>query len=362
VTVEAPAEIATSYVYEATIKGFYNNCNADEKQGAPLTFNFHDCQGNGPTCEVQIVSQQQISQDPPEIKIQFAIHPLAGMGTVYLRGSMGNAESVPFCEQDALIQFKCCLKAPEDRLVILYTDPENVETIAPEAVVDLWVDPIEDGGCPPFSWMLDGPGTLEVSNDKVGATYKAPKEDEYDTCEGAKITITVMDACGTQDELKMSINAIRTNDIAYRRMRVINHGVGGSWCNNCPAYHWLYRFHYVFGWTWGWDNYNCAGDYVGWQWGNNCNFCLSHSGYQISDGCEAMGTEGRDCGLFGEPGEDYPCCGSRSKTVCRGHYWSSICPGGPSPAELRCATCGLVLDCRSEWLKTHKCCPGALPN
>ena len=360
VIVQAPAEVATSYVYEATIKGFYYDCNAEEKQGAPLTFSFHDCLGNGPYCDVEIISQQQISQGPPEIKIQFGINPLAGTGTVYLKGKMGNPESVPFCEQDALIQFNCCLKEPEDRLVILYTEPEDVETIGPEDVIDLWVEPEIDGGCAPFQWELDGPGTLEVSEDTTAATYTAPKEDEYDTCAGAKVTITVTDLCGGQDQVMMSINAVRTNDIAYRVVRVIDEGVGGSWCNNCIGHHWMYKFHYLFWFSWGFDNYNCAGDYVGWSGGGSHHtFCLSHSGSQISSGCEAMGTEGRDCWLFGE--EPY-CCGLRSTTYCRGAYWSNICPGGPSPPELMCASCGQVLDCRSEYLKTHKCCPGALPD
>jgi len=361
VLANAPSTIATSLVYQATVKGWYHDCTPTERSMAPLTYWFHDCNGNGPICEVGMWNVQEISENPPEYRFDFAVNPLAGSGTVILSVQMGSGEDdVPYCRYDQLISFNCCLKVPEDRLVILYTSPENVETIAPEEVVDLWVDPLEDGGCPPFTWALDGPGKLEVSEDTTAATYTAPKEEEYDTCVGAKVTITVTDACGTEDEVKMSVNAILTNEIAYRVVRVIDLGVGGSWCNNCSDYSWQYNFHQLLWWTWGVDNYNCAGDYLSFTWGNNCNFCLSHSGYQISSGCEAMGTQGRDCTLFGPT--PY-CCGLRSTTYCRGGYYSgAMCPGDPGPNELKCAYCGMVCDFRSEYLKTHKCCPGALPD
>ena len=149
----------------------------------------------------------------------------------------------------------------------------------------------------------------------------------------------------------MSINAIRTNEIAYKVLRVIDRGPGGSWCNNCPEHHWKYYFHYIWMWTWGFDNYNCAGEYISWTWGNNCNFCQSHSGYQITTGCDAMGTEGKDCTLFGT---DPYCCGLRSTTTCRGGFYYK--------GEFVCGTCGSIWDMRTDYMKEHKCCPGALPD
>jgi len=356
VIVEAPTDIATGYTYEATIKGFYYDCSAEEKQGAPLTFSFHDCDGNGPICDVEVISEEEISQDPPEIKIQFAVNPLAGTGTVYLKAEMGSPESIPFCEQDALIRFDCCVKDAVDRLVIIYTEPEDVETISPGAVVDLWVDPVTDGGCPPFTWGLDGPGEIEVSEDTTAATYRAPDEDSWDNCQKWKIKVTCMDACGGQDEVDMQINAVFTNEVAYKQVWVGYELFWGSWCDACRASYpeylhgWLddgYNWHYGLGWAWGFDNYNCRGDFVGQDGGAWRSYCFIHSGNSIGSGCDAMGTEGKSCAWA--PPE---CCAPPEQ--CRGLWYH------PGLGEWICVTCGAVYDVRSQWLKDHKCCPGAL--
>lgn len=336
VIVEAPAEVATSYVYEATIKGFYYDCNADEKQGAPLTFSFVDCRGNGPVCEVEIISQQQISQDPPEIKIEFAVHPLAGTGTVYLRGSMGNAESVPFCEQDRLIQFNCCLKEPGDRLVIIYTEPEGVETIGLGAEVLLWVDPTEDGGCPPFVWELDGPGEISVSEDTTACTYHGPETvNDFEGCEDY-IIIKVTDACGTEDLIEMSINAWQGNEPAYQIWRCVNMGIGGSWCNQICGES-GYNFHTIFGWRPYYDRYNCKGDFLGSYAASPHGPCLTH-GPAISDCCDGMGRSSwpKDC---------FSSC----ETGC-----------GPVNYGYTLPSCGQVDDLRTQAMKDGKCCPREL--
>jgi len=358
VAVTVPYMIAPGLVYNGTIKGWYYDCSEAEK--TPLSYWFHDCETNGMGCGVTIFEDVEVSEDPPEHRITFGVNPDAGSGSVKFTGQIGSEGNIPFCEQTAHIVIDCCLKLAEDRIVILYTDPEDVETIGVNQEVYLWVDMVEDGGCPPFKWSFDGPGEFEVSEDTTSATYKAPDYDGYDTCAGAKVTIGVQDACGSGDEVKMSINAIFTNEVAYRIARVIDRGPGGSWCNNCPTAHWKYYFHWIWGFTWGFDNYNCAGDYLSWSWGNNCIYCQSHSGGTISSGCDILGgNAGKDCTMYGP---DPYCCGSRSDRECWGAFWSSICPGGPVPRQLWCATCGMVLDCRSELMKQLKCCPGALPD
>jgi hypothetical protein len=202
--------------------------------------------------------------------------------------------------------------------VILYTDPEDIETIGVNQEVYLWVDMVEDGGCPPFKWSFDGPGEFEVSEDTTSATYKAPDYDGYDTCAGAKVTIGVADACGSNDEVKMSINAIFTNEVAYRIAIVSSEGAGGSWCNNCIRTHWKYKWHWLWVFTWGFDNYNCAGDYLSFSWGNNHMYCNTHSGNVISNGCDVLGsTAGRDCSYYGDEPE---CCGLRSLGYCWGAF------------------------------------------
>lgn len=358
VAVTVPNMIAPGLVYNGTIKGWYYDCSEAEK--TPLSYWFHDCKTDGMGCGVEIFEDVEVSEDPPEHRITFGVNPDAGSGSVKFTGQIGSEGNVPFCQQTAHIVIDCCLKLAEDRIVILYTDPEDVETIGVNQEVYLWVDMVEDGGCPPFKWSFDGPGEFEVSEDTTSATYKAPDYDGYDTCAGAKVTIGVADACGSNDEVKMSINAIFTNQVAYRIAIISSEGPSGSWCNNCIRTHWKYKWHWLWVFTWGFDNYNCAGDFLSFSWGNNHMYCNTHSGNVISNGCDVLGTTaGRSCTYFADEPE---CCGLRSLGDCWGAFWSSICPGGPSPRQLWCATCGMVLDCRTELMKQLKCCPGALPD
>ena len=354
VLANAPSPIATGLVYQATVKGWYHDCTPTERSMAPLTYWFHDCNGNGPICDVQMSNVQEISENPPEYRFDFAVNPLAGSGTVILSVQMGSGEDdVPYCRYDQMISFDCCLKLPGDRLVIIYTEPDDVETIGPGTVVDLWVEPAEDGGCPPFAWSLDGPGEIEVSEDTTSATYTAPDEDSWDNCEKWTIKITCQDACGAEDQVDMTINAVYTNEVAYKKVWVANEQYWGSWCDSCRnpdyLYSWLdqgYNWHFGLGWQWGFDNYNCRGDFVGKDGGAWRSYCIIH-GSNPGGGCSAMGTEGTTC-AWNPP----TCCAPPE--YCRGRWYH------PGIGEWICVTCGGVYDVRSQWLKEHKCCPGAL--
>lgn len=326
--------IATSYVYEARVKGYYYNCTEPEKQGSPLTYEFHDCEGNGPICDVEIVSSELISEDPPEFKIEFAIDPLAGSGTVYLRGRMGSPGNPPYCEQDALIEFDCCLKGIDDRKVIVYVEPDD-HNIAPGGERTLWVDPLEDGGCPPFTWDLNGPGTLEVSDDTTTAFYEAPEEKELVGCQ-AKGNIKVTDACGTYDDWGFSVTVVYPGVAAYRVHRCQDTGIYGSWCTRpCGGGGW--NFHMIHGWVWYLELYNCAGDYMGIDWGNNYGPCITHD-IELGDCCDWMGS-----------GDHKMCTGS--------------CETGCGPVDIpgwqfaNGHHCGDLEDLRTQQMIDAHCCP-----
>lgn len=61
----------------------------------------------------------------------------------------------------------------------------------------------EIGGCPPYEWSLDGPGSIEVTDPWGRAIIYHPKASDEPECDDVKIT--VRDRCGNEDFFRAAV-------------------------------------------------------------------------------------------------------------------------------------------------------------
>jgi hypothetical protein len=154
----------------------------------------------------------------------------SGLGIMRLVARIRDNTGVEICAQNERIEVDCCLKDLDRRLVWLWDESVqfpgpreftlsggNIYYKTPDSVIDLdqlywygaygsgafWVLPEFLGGCLPFEWKLEGPGTLTVPKDPANtfsASYKPPVG-WVSACQNQKVTIRVKDRCGIEDVL-----------------------------------------------------------------------------------------------------------------------------------------------------------------